>query len=938
MPRIVAIIATKNRPELLKNALASVLRQTRKPDLFIVTSDSTPDNFKAEQALVGDSATLIQDQYAHNYAGNLNTAIDFLLRQEIHKVPFDIDDIFCAFLDDDDVWHDDYLEKCVGLVGPKIDLVVPLIHYLAEGKDFILDLPPENLNEKSFLAFNPHIQGSNTFIRLKTLLMAGTFDENMDSTTDRDFFTRVLLLHPEIAYYPHPLVDVDAFDSRPRLTNDAAGKARSLSLFYSKYSGLMDSETKSGFFKRALRYTDLTLKTVPDHLSSSRSEPYEPPAVPTDFNRRIVIGFIASDLGSSLRLLQDIRAQKLANYEVVIFANGPFGRNYFTSDCPSSHLKVILLSDVKKHLAQIPFADYIRPSTLRGDKITDIAVARMILHYYLKAETKEGDVIWVLDDDMRLETVVREGSNFKRIPLSLVALSKQYLNKADVVIGSYTGDAPLPVLSTLRTSLLDYAYRWKLQKRDNYETVLYDQRDYYYDLADSHLSLETPLPLDPSASLNAIFSGQATSRFLHATSQADFEPYSRGGNTIIYNRAVLDTPNISPVFGPLIARRSDYFWVEELREQGFKVVGASYGTRHARMPHEHFDFSGEQEKFIKDLLGSSFTKAVGEVTVKDRDTFYASFTRFLESRLVRSLDSGYRVLGLLQIIDDKEYRNAISEDQIKDTLRKCRPYFDKSLAESAYDYMMSLKNHYYVSKRIPKFTALISDYLGQAPKLLGFGNEGAVYALGHQIYKIFYQEEPLPLLERYATEFSKCPELFPIQLFRIGNHPVLTYDNGGTAHPYEGGYAQSFAELIRFLRKRGLVLNNVKRENFMLINKQLKFIDYGNNLVPLTPELYEMEVRRVYEMLCYPRLSIPEYKQVIALSHLGQDETLCQGISNFKKLIELRSKEAIHDPLVLQLANSYHPSSVLDYGAGKCKIINALSASKKAAFDIDQAI
>ena len=35
-----------------------------------------------------------------------------------------------------------------------------------------------------FLKGNPHIQGSNTFIKFSTLLKAGAFDENLTSSTD----------------------------------------------------------------------------------------------------------------------------------------------------------------------------------------------------------------------------------------------------------------------------------------------------------------------------------------------------------------------------------------------------------------------------------------------------------------------------------------------------------------------------------------------------------------------------------------------------------------------------------------------------------------------------------------------------------------------------------------------------------------------------------
>lgn len=143
------------------------------------------------------------------------------------------------------------------------------------------------------------------------------------------------------------------------------------------------------------------------------------------------------------------------------------------------------------------------------------------------------------------------------MPLNVVDILSRYDGKVDVVIGSYSGDAPLPTLSTLRASLLDYVYKVYLNKTERYRTDIYDIRDYYYDLSDNHIGLETPLK-SYAESLNDVFSGKATSRKLFVSEISEFTPYCRGGNTIIFNRKVLDIPNVSPRFGDLIARRGDY--------------------------------------------------------------------------------------------------------------------------------------------------------------------------------------------------------------------------------------------------------------------------------------------------------------------------------------------------------------------------------------------
>ena len=178
----------------------------------------------------------------------LNTAIDnIVLRHVIHNSE-DPNEIYIAFLDDDDAWRENYIEKCSAKLISKPDFVVAGLNYHSEENDSQLSVP-SSFNKSSFLSKNPHVQGSNTFIRLATLLKAGCFDEALNSTTDRDFFTRVLMLNPSYEIIDEVLVEIDAYNNRPRLTNNFQGKQASLSYFYSKYSGLMSEEEKTQFFE-----------------------------------------------------------------------------------------------------------------------------------------------------------------------------------------------------------------------------------------------------------------------------------------------------------------------------------------------------------------------------------------------------------------------------------------------------------------------------------------------------------------------------------------------------------------------------------------------------------------------------------------------------------------------------------------------------------------
>ncbi len=84
MKELIVVIATKNRNELLNEALRSVCLQTKKPDEVVVVSDSIEETKKADRkSSIKCGFTFLEDKYTHNYAGNLNTAIDYIVKTRL---------------------------------------------------------------------------------------------------------------------------------------------------------------------------------------------------------------------------------------------------------------------------------------------------------------------------------------------------------------------------------------------------------------------------------------------------------------------------------------------------------------------------------------------------------------------------------------------------------------------------------------------------------------------------------------------------------------------------------------------------------------------------------------------------------------------------------------------------------------------------------------
>ena len=184
----VVLIATKNRPEQLNVALQSVFHQTRLPKRVIVISDSDADFVKATKNVVnnfqnsGISCQYLENERTKNLSGAINTGLQELITSGI--LP---EEHYCALLDDDDTWDPTYLAECLRY-GEKnnADWVISgLIRHQSPGDSGVKLSIPHQLSPSEFFTGNPHIQGSNLFVKLSTLLEAGGFDENLSSTTNR---------------------------------------------------------------------------------------------------------------------------------------------------------------------------------------------------------------------------------------------------------------------------------------------------------------------------------------------------------------------------------------------------------------------------------------------------------------------------------------------------------------------------------------------------------------------------------------------------------------------------------------------------------------------------------------------------------------------------------------------------------------------------------
>lgn len=249
---VLALVATlPQRPTLTRLAIRSMASQTRRVDALVVVSDNGPLPPEKEAELVrlmaGTPLHVLTNAGAPGPAGSWNTGIRFMTSRWSGNA-------YVAMLDDDDTWDADHVQTCLDHARANgwPDAVVSGLRTVKAGEE--LHRPaPMRLRAEDFLAGNPGWQGSNTFIRLSTLLDAGGFTEALASCNDRDLAVRVLSLpNVRVACTGRHTASWHLEARLPQVSQRrGTAKRDGLARFFQLHGHRMDTELRRRFFERA---------------------------------------------------------------------------------------------------------------------------------------------------------------------------------------------------------------------------------------------------------------------------------------------------------------------------------------------------------------------------------------------------------------------------------------------------------------------------------------------------------------------------------------------------------------------------------------------------------------------------------------------------------------------------------------------------------------
>lgn len=711
---IAVIISTTGRKTLLELAIPSVLSQSRKPDILYVIADSAdllPDRDIFPLNTANFPVKLILNARDKNLSGAMNTALSEMLDDGL-----DPEKTFISVLDDDDWWESDYLESCynAALNGDSDWVISGIVRHEAQhdiGKKLSVQ---DNLTERMFYIGNPHVQGSNLFVRFSKVLLAGGYDENLPSTTDRDLCLRLLALgNIRITTVKRHMVHHLAIESGRLSDKGSRKKCIGLERFYYKYGPLMTKDERKRFHQRAREYFGCNVKPV-----SEKASGFEPTELPSNIHKKninLVIGVILSDHACFKTIVSDVVALNIRTGSVsalVVSDNCELPRNIIdetSNEMTRAGIKLTVVSSGEAwRSAEIGDLGhyYLDEGNRKG-----IAFGRTVLHRYVYLECLKypDPVAWIIDDDVSVKNIYWGTFNTKIDEKEFLAHIERWKEEGvSIAVGKVGGDPPVPVMSTARTQMLDLYYNFNallngspvpsverewIARRDITKTL----PGFFYDFSEeSNRHLETPVwkylqytsltKLSDNAGQilrKAVFRpasypqiGKGFGDRYYYPESEDFGPV-RGGNTLVFDIDCLrDFTNSSPRSENIPYRRGDTLWVILNRRLGArrpikparKIVSTPLMIVQDRRKNETVEEM--REKLVSDTLGSAFSRSIDSFLfeemrrIKVRDDYYDPL-RFTDSDIAYILDTmekliynrmrqmslnAWRIRGLIQSI------------------------------------------------------------------------------------------------------------------------------------------------------------------------------------------------------------------------------------------------------------------------------------------------
>ncbi len=244
-PFISVIIPTYNRAHLIERSIFSVLSQSYSRFELIVVDDASTDNTAELVAAIGD----VRIRYIKC---EINSGAAAARNRGIKEARYD----WIAFLDSDDTWHADKLEKQVAAMDGQAGFIYcSFLRHAGDGTENIMPSADRPADRREGVIFGEMLMGN--FIGIPTMLIhksmlekSGLFNTSLRCYEDYDLLLR-LTQYTKVIHVNEVLVDVYEtpgsvglspeafFDSVPRILNEYRNIYEEIGLWQEKRGWLL---------------------------------------------------------------------------------------------------------------------------------------------------------------------------------------------------------------------------------------------------------------------------------------------------------------------------------------------------------------------------------------------------------------------------------------------------------------------------------------------------------------------------------------------------------------------------------------------------------------------------------------------------------------------------------------------------------------------------
>ena len=968
--QIIAIIPTHKRNSDFKRAFNSISNQSRSADRILIVHEKEDEY---PHLLSGNTIHATINKRTKSLSGAINHAIDEIILNR-HDWKIKPDSTWLALLDDDDWWDTEYLEKCVSLIDEQCHQVVAgLTRYDLSNPEGLNLSVPEELQCDSFLIKNPHIQGSNLFVRMDSFLAAGGFDESILSCTDRDFCIRLFenTNHHWKRLNQH-LVHHDARKSGRISDPNSKRKNQGIQRFAMKHQFRMNEEQWGEFLRVTQERFGIELDQLDSHTVTglSKERGTENPHFEEEIEHYdLTIGVTLSDLDLAEKFVDSLKKIVLQwphrmRLVACLHKINPTEIDSIFQKANLTTLELIIYDE--KSATELANAGGLGPWFLNEKYRTGVSWGRCVLHRRILDEIGNDNrpLIWILDEDMQLHLCNSSDPNCKGFDSFLMVVWHMEKFGIDVGIGHVIGDPPIHPLFTMRTQLLDLHYSRMKEKsgilRINWS--LENLNDIHHDLSTSRFDhLEFPWGLfnvksNNSDALRLIESGKFSSRPVHSDwrQRPDEDLLIRGGNTIVLDPTSLsEWSNMAPLISNIQTRRGDSIWA--LYAQ--RIKGKTVGKEERKVAWLPFAVPQERKNspILKhdvdsirgDIIGSMIMRNLSQIfsfnnmemnrTLWDDGGWEKEFSenvvmdsKLRESRLISSL---YRVSALEHHLEHessvleiaKEFFHSKMARNIEDEIEKTFTEIPANMSR-----FRSAQPKIRPLHRIPEAVVKL-EKLGYTDfEIRGDGSEGVVFKKDDLAIKVHHENvqfnnEALNLMGKLPAKSVSClPNNFKLQ---YSEPTIISYDWVEGEHPNFETNVGPWLDLLRECKENKFVYWDLKPQNLILTpDDRLVIIDIGWDLKIYNDDDWDSMVRKAY--LCWKHWDKINLRELLTRS-LRDTEPYhfpeLEGIETFRSAIEIQDKSDLHDPWFIELLGENYSGEVLDWGCGSGRLTKQIA-------------